>query len=124
MYKLVQYLRDYVNPKGENPPIEIKSRTARNWLHRLGFEYKDVKKDVFVNGHERPDVVEDCERFLKTMEEPKPYMVEFNEDGTMKDKEYPLDCAIGEGIRRPIIVITLMNVRSLRIMVFTKPGLK
>lgn len=61
---------------------------------------------MFVDGHERPDVVEDRERFLKTMEELKPYMVEFNEDGTMKDKEYPLDCAVGGGIRRPIIVIT------------------
>ena len=61
---------------------------------------------MFVDGHERPDVVEDRERFLKTMEELKPYMVDFNEDGTMKDKEYPLDCAVGGGIRRPIIVIT------------------
>ena len=51
-------------------------------------------------------MVENRERCLKKMEELKPYMVEFNEDGTMKDKEYPFDCAVGGEVRRPIIVIT------------------
>ena len=86
LYKLVQHLREYVNPKGVQTPIEIKSRTARNWLHKLGFEYKDVKKDVFVDGHERPDVVEDREKFLNTMKDLEPYLVEFEEDGLMKIK--------------------------------------
>lgn len=86
-YKLVQYLKGYVNPERITNSIEIKSRTARNWLHRLGFEYKDLKKDVFVDGHERSDVVEDRKRFLEKMEELKPYLVEFNEDGTMKDRQ-------------------------------------
>ena len=44
-------------------PIEIRSRTARNWLRKLGFEYKDVCKDVFIDGHERADVVEDRNNF-------------------------------------------------------------
>ena len=52
-------MRDYVNPEGIQTPIVIKSRTARKWLHKLGFEYKDIKKDVFVDEHERPVVVED-----------------------------------------------------------------
>ena len=49
---------------------------------------------MFVDGHERSDVVEDCSNFLKKVEELKPYMVEFNKDGTMKPKTYTLDCAI------------------------------
>lgn len=105
-YKLVQHLKGYVNPEGITNPIEIMSRTARKWLHRLGFEYKDVKKDVFVDGHERSDVIEDCKRFLEKMEELKPYLVEFNEDGTMKEKDYPANCAVGGCDRRPVIVIT------------------
>lgn len=105
-YKLVQYLKGYVNPEGITNPIEIKSRTARKWLHRLGFEYKDVKKDVFVDGHERSDVIEDCKRFLEKMEELKSYLVEFNEDGTMKEKDYPANCAMGGCDRRPVILIT------------------
>lgn len=50
---------------------------------------------MFVDGHKRSNVVEDCERFLKKMEELRLYLVEFNENGAMKDKTYPLDCAIG-----------------------------
>ena len=65
-----------------------------------------MKKDVFIDGHERPDVVEDRERFLKTMKELKPYLVEFEEDGIMKVKNYPSDCKVGGNEHRPIIVIT------------------
>lgn len=65
-----------------------------------------MKKDVFVDGHERSDVVEDRIRFLNKMEELKPYLVEFDENGTMKDKTYPPDCAVGGEDRRPVIVIT------------------
>lgn len=61
---------------------------------------------MFVDGHEQLDVVEDCERFLKTMEELKPYMVEFNEDSIMKDKKYSLNCVVDGRIRRSIIMIT------------------
>ena len=105
-YKPVQHLRDYVNPNGIQAPVEIKSRTSRRWLHKLVFEYKDVKKDVVVDEHERPDVVEDRERFLKTMKELEPYRVEFEEDSTMKVKNYPLNCKVRGNERRPIIVIT------------------
>lgn len=44
-----------------------------------------MKKDIFVDGHEWSDVVKDYKRFLNKMEELKLYLVEFNEDGTMKD---------------------------------------
>ena len=106
MYKLVQHLRDYVNLGGVQSAIEIKSRTARNWLHKLGFEYKDVKKDVFVDGHERSDVVEDRKKFLSTMKDLEPYLVKFEEDGSMKTKEYPDNCAVGGDKCRLVIVIT------------------
>ena len=33
-------------------------------------------------------------------------MVEFNDDGAMKAKDYPVNCAVGGEKRRPIIVIT------------------
>lgn len=65
-----------------------------------------MKKDVFVDGHEQPDVVEDREQFLKTMKELEPYLVEFEEDGTMKAKNYLSDCKVGGNERRPIIIIT------------------
>ena len=105
-YKLVQFLRTYVSPEGIETPIVICSRIARKWLGKLGYEYKDVRKDVFVDRHERANVVEDCKNFLKRLEELKPYIVEFEEDGTMKPKIYPADYAVGGDERRPIIVIT------------------
>ena len=40
------------------------------------------------------------------MEELKPYMVEFDENGAIKPKVYPSDCAVGGKNQRPIIVIT------------------
>ena len=80
-----------MSPKGEDIPIVIRSRTARNWLRKLGYEYKDVRKEVFVDGHERADVVEDRINFLQKMEELKPYIVEFGENGAMKPKVYPAD---------------------------------
>ena len=58
-YKLVQFLKEYVNPKGIETPIVICSCTARTWLRKLGFLYKKVHKDVFIDGHERTDMVED-----------------------------------------------------------------
>ena len=35
----------------------ISERTARNWLNKLGFAWKDVRKGVYIDGHERDDVV-------------------------------------------------------------------
>ena len=40
------------------------------------------------------------------MEELKPYMVKFDENGAMKPEVYSSDCAVKEENRRPIIIIT------------------
>lgn len=61
---------------------------------------------MFIDGHEQSNVVEDCKRFLTKMEELKSYIVEFEENGTIKPKIYPHDCAIEGEECRPIIVIT------------------
>ena len=34
----------------------IASTTARRWLHKLGFKYKEYRKGIYNDGHERPDV--------------------------------------------------------------------
>ena len=84
----------------------MRARTARRWLHKLGFSWKDVKKGVFLDGHEREDVMEDRHKFLQIMKNYALYIVDFKADGSMEEKEYPLDCAVGGPDRRPIIVIT------------------
>ncbi|RPB25935.1 hypothetical protein L211DRAFT_856557 [Terfezia boudieri ATCC MYA-4762] len=39
--------------------MEISERTAHIWLNKLGFRWKDVRKGVYVDSHERDDVGKD-----------------------------------------------------------------
>ena len=32
---------------------QLKARTARKWQGRLGFEWKDIRKGVYIDGHDR-----------------------------------------------------------------------
>lgn len=41
-------------------------------------------------------MVEDCKKFLNTMKNLEPYLVVFEEDGSIKIKKYLDDCAIRE----------------------------
>ena len=73
----------------------IRSRTARKWLNRLGYKYRHIWKNVFTDGHKRPDVIENRRHFFEVMEELEPYLVEFDKTGEMMPKIYPLDCEVG-----------------------------
>lgn len=135
-YKLAQFVSDYIkksrpeleeeigdieeiehaitlgNEKSNSGPntvrknAGIRSRTARRWLRRLGYKWQEVRKGVFIDGHERPDVVQYRKQFLEEMRRLSPYFVEFTSDGEMKEKTYPIDCEIGGPNARPIIVVT------------------
>ena len=50
-------------------PRRVSVETARKWLHDLGFDVLQLSKGVFIDGHERPDVVESRVKFLRTMTE-------------------------------------------------------
>ena len=65
-----------------------------------------MRKNIFVDGHEQSDIIENHKNSLQKMEELKPYIVEFEENGIMKLKIYPSYCAIGGNNWWPIIVIT------------------
>ena len=44
-----------------NPPEKkatICEQTVINWLCKLGYQCKDVRKGIYIDGHERPDVIE------------------------------------------------------------------
>ena len=88
-------MKIYISFEGIETPIVIWFRTTQNWLSKLKYEYKlDVCKDVFVDGYNQADVMQDCKNFLKRLKELKLYMVEFEEDSTMKPKIYPSDCIV------------------------------
>ena len=50
-------------------------------------------------------MVENRNDFLRLMDELRLYTVKFEEDGTMKPKKYPSDCALESEERRLIILI-------------------
>ena len=69
-----QWLNDVLLPpltveelKGVTWPIC--KDTARVWMHRLGFGYDTYKKDIYFDGHDRPDVVAYKVEHLSHMEE-------------------------------------------------------
>jgi len=43
---------------------KISEHCARRWLVKLGYELKEVRKGMYVDGHEREDVVEYRNKFL------------------------------------------------------------
>ena len=48
-------------------PRRVSVETARKWLLELGFTVMDHKKGTYVDGHERPDVVEYRKTFLRRL---------------------------------------------------------
>jgi len=46
----------------------ISEQTARNWLWKLGYACVEVRKGLYHDGHERPDVVEARKKFLDEMD--------------------------------------------------------
>ena len=51
------------SPRPSHPPTHsVSVETARKWLHDMGFNLQ-MSKGVFVDGHERPDVVESRRSF-------------------------------------------------------------
>ena len=84
----------------------VVASTVRRWLRKQGLNWRDVKKGVYVDGHERQDVVEYRERFIESLEELWPYIVEFEDDGTIVNKVYPENCVVGGLDRQPIILVT------------------
>ncbi|RPA94627.1 hypothetical protein L873DRAFT_1837574 [Choiromyces venosus 120613-1] len=75
----------------------MEARTARRWLARLGFHWTEVRKGVYIDGHEL--------RFLEQLKGLEPYLFEFNEEGGIKPKEYPRGCQVG-GLHPPVILVT------------------
>ena len=58
-------------PTAELPPgcpQQIQPRTATKWLHCLGFRPQSHKKSVYIDGHERDDVVEYRKMYLRKLD--------------------------------------------------------
>ena len=51
-----------------NIPPNVSMRTACRWLHKLGFKPSSTRKGVYIDGHERDDVIEYRKLYLKRLE--------------------------------------------------------
>lgn len=51
-------------------------------------------KDVFVDEYKQSVIIKNQKNFLYKIKKLKFYIVEFDENGAMKSKVYPADCAI------------------------------
>ena len=48
-------------------PRQISVETAQKWLPKMGFEVLTARKGLFIDGHERLDVMESRETFSRKM---------------------------------------------------------
>ena len=48
-------------------PLKISVVTAWRWLHELGFQVITTRMGIFIDGHERKDVIEQRNNFLRRM---------------------------------------------------------
>ena len=64
--KFRQHVNDVILPAlGIDTTVTISEPTARRWLRfKLGYQCKEAKKGLYVDGHERPDVIKERKEFL------------------------------------------------------------
>ena len=65
--KLRKYVNEHLLPK-HGFEGSICERTAARWLKKLGFRVCVVQKGVYVDGHEREEVVAARKRYIDFME--------------------------------------------------------
>lgn len=85
--------------------IVIKSRTTCIVWNKQGYHYTDIKKGVFFNGHEWPDVIEYLTQFSKKLEVLSLYLVEFHNDCSLEEKVYLFNCVVNILNKRLVILI-------------------
>ncbi|KAF4695818.1 hypothetical protein FOZ60_003414 [Perkinsus olseni] len=75
------YNTDWVNETlGLEKDEAYSERTVGDWMHFLGFDIVLVKKTLYVDGHEREDVVSDRERFGKQLDKLEPKLLTIDDD--------------------------------------------
>ena len=83
---LKNYIENEVFPSlGIERKKTICEKTAWRWLKKLGWHCKEWKKDIYVDGHEREDVVQYRQTiFLPMMKELEPVLVEYDDKDLSK----------------------------------------
>ena len=62
---LCQHINDVILP-ALNIKATISESTAQRWLRfKLGYECKESKKGIYIDGHEHPDVIKERSEFVE-----------------------------------------------------------
>ena len=69
----------------------ISDNTARAWLKHFGWEFRVERKDVYYDGHEKPNVIEYRQDFLNKILELEKWMPKLLDDNIMILEEPVLD---------------------------------
>ena len=89
---------------GTQQPRSIKARAATVWLKKMGYSWRDVKKGVYIDGHEREDVVKyRQEVFLPALQQVPTRLAKWDDNGNVVREGSQL-----EGGRRVVIVLLLL----------------
>lgn len=64
----------------------IRARSARRWLRRMGYRYRNIRKGIFLDGHEREDVTIYRQEFIQILTQLQPLIVEYDNNGIMIEK--------------------------------------
>lgn len=82
----------------------IHVRTARRWLHKLNWRYQQKKKGMYIDGHERQDVVEYRKGFVERWKEYEKRFVIYGNDGNVLST--PTGFPVPQGLRFRLILVT------------------
>ncbi|CAG8464817.1 16305_t:CDS:2, partial [Cetraspora pellucida] len=75
------YVEQKILPQLNVESLSISIRTAHRWMQKLGFYYKCHQQGVYVDGHERPDVVAYCHIFLQKVAEFDRFVSKWHDKG-------------------------------------------
>jgi hypothetical protein len=94
-----EWVHDYVKDRPDYLQTKISLRTCHRWMILLGFKYGKWKKGVYVDGHERGDVVSYRKKFLERFVNYRKRTIEY--DGVHMSRVFGPQQEPG----RPLIVI-------------------
>ena len=81
--------------------LTISESTAIRWMHHLGMDYLRYSKGLYIDGHERPDVVTYRDAFLERMAEHSKYFFQYEGE----DMNTVISPTLQSG-KRPRVLVT------------------
>jgi hypothetical protein len=99
--KFKEFIEQEVFPSvGIENKKSISNTTVRTWLKHFGWTFRTGAKDIYYDGHERPDVLEYRQKFLVEMAQLEQWMPKPSDDNIM----ILIKPNLNEGDKRYILV--------------------